>query len=96
MTQSSLKKDSDDFKTIILDALRADVSTVVFTKADGTERTMHCTLVESKIPTDKQPKSETQSSSTAGSAVRAFDVDKGEWRSFRFESVKSFNGVNYV
>ena len=94
MTQN-LTKGSDDFKNNILDALRADVATVVFTKADGSERTMLCTLVETKIPTDKQPKSETQTSSTAGSAVRAFDIEKGEWRSFRFESVKSFNGVNY-
>jgi hypothetical protein len=94
MTQN-LTKGSDDFKNNILDALRADVATVVFTKADGSERTMRCTLLESKIPTDKQPKSETQGSSTVGSAVRAFDVEKGEWRSFRFESVKSFNGVNY-
>ena len=92
-----LTKDNDDFKTNILDALRSDIATVVFTKADGSERTMHCTLVESKIPSDKIPKSnEAQASSTVGSAVRAFDVDKGEWRSFRFDSVKSFNGVNYV
>lgn len=95
MTQS-LTKDNDDFKANILNALRADVSTVVFTKADGTERTMRCTLVESKIPKEKQPKSETQGSSTSGSAVRVFDVEKGEWRSFRFDAVKSFNGVNYV
>jgi len=94
MTQNL--KDSDDFKANILNALRADVSTVVFTKADGTERKMLCTLVESKIPADKRPKSETQSSSTVGSAVRVFDVDKGEWRSFRFDAVKSFNGVDYV
>jgi hypothetical protein len=94
MTQN-LTKGSDDFKTNILNALRADVATVVFIKADGSERTMLCTLVESKIPTDKQPKSETQASSTVGSAVRAFDIEKGEWRSFRFDAVKVFNGVNY-
>jgi hypothetical protein len=93
MTQNLQDKNEQDF---ILNALRTDVATVVFTKADGTERTMRCTLVESKIPTDKQPKSTTQGGSTVGSAVRVFDVEKSEWRSFRFDAVKSFNGVNYA
>ena len=83
----------------ILNQLRSDVNgtKVVFTKKDGTEREMLCTLIESKIPGDKQPKSEsTQTSSTVGQAVRVFDIDKGEWRSFRFDSIKSVNGVTYA
>ena len=68
---------------------------VLFIKKDGSQRTMLCTLSESKIPADKQPKSETQSS-TVGSAVRVFDLEKNEWRSFRWDSVKSVNGVTYA
>ena len=60
---------------------------VVFTKKDGTEREMFCTLSEGKIPTDKQPK-EGQSSETFGSALRVFDTQKEEWRSFRWDSIK--------
>jgi len=60
---------------------------VVFTKKDGTEREMFCTLSEGKIPTDKQPK-EGQSSETSGSALRVFDTQKEEWRSFRWDSIK--------
>jgi hypothetical protein len=80
----------------VLQNLRTNVEgvRVLFTKKDGTEREMRCTLVESAIPMDKQPKAET--SSTAGSAVRVFDLDKGEWRSFRWDSVKSINGVEYA
>lgn len=81
----------DILKENILEKLRTDEATVKFTKADGTERTMRCTLVESKIPADKRPKvSEAQTSSTVGSAVRVFDLDKGEWRSFRLMSVISY------
>ena len=81
----------DLLKENLLEKLRTDECTVKFTKADGTERTMRCTLVESKIPTDKRPKvSEAQTSSTVGSAVRVFDLDKGEWRSFRLMSVISY------
>lgn len=59
---------------------------VVFTKKDGTEREMHCTLAESRIATDKQPKGE--GSETSGSALRVFDTEKQEWRSFRWDSIK--------
>ena len=65
---------------------------VVFTKKDGTDREMFCTLSESRIPAEKQPKSQASDSTTAGqgndSAVRVFDVQKQEWRSFRWDSVK--------
>jgi hypothetical protein len=65
---------------------------VVFTKKDGMQRELFCTLDESRIPTDKQPKSQTSDSETAGqgneSAVRVFDTEKQEWRSFRWDSVK--------
>ena len=76
----------------ILNLLRTDQATITFTKADGSERKMVCTLVESKIPADKRPKSKEgeESSSIVGSAVRVFDLEKGEWRSFRFDSVISF------
>ena len=59
---------------------------ITFTKADGTERAMRCTLVESTIPTDKVPKGAGRKASP--SAQRVFDLDKGEWRSFKWEAVK--------
>ena len=61
---------------------------VVFTKKDGTDREMLCTLAENKIPTDKQPKEKEVASQTSGSAVRVFDTEKQEWRSFRWDSIK--------
>ena len=68
--------------------LQNGVVTVVFTKVDGTERTMRCTLSEKAIPLAKLPTTTIEeSSSTSGSAVRVFDTDKQEWRSFRWDSV---------
>lgn len=61
---------------------------VVFTKKDGTEREMSCTLVEERIPKEKLPKTTESTSQTAGSAVRVFDTQLQEWRSFRWDSVK--------
>lgn len=60
---------------------------ITFTKADGTERGMFCTLVESTIPTDKVPKGTGREPSTE--TQRVFDTEKQQWRSFRWESVKA-------
>jgi hypothetical protein len=83
-------KEFEDFKTWTLGVLHDDKVKnlcVTFTKADGTERAMQCTLVESRIPTDKIPKTEGSPTTSNGSAVRVFDTEKTEWRSFRWESV---------
>lgn len=85
MTQTNLEAIRED----VLQKLRTGEATVRFTKVDGSERTMRCTLAESSIPTDKRPK-EGSSSSTAGSALRVFDLDIGEWRSFRLESLITY------
>lgn len=70
---------------------------VSFTKKDGTQRDMMCTLVEARVPFDKRPKTnlaeqveneksedEKKDGSTAQSV---FDMEIGEWRSFRWDSI---------
>jgi len=64
-------------------------ATVTFTKVDGTERVMQCTLEESKLPPvvikeDAKPRKET----TSTKALRVFDLEKKEWRSFTIKNVK--------
>jgi hypothetical protein len=83
------EKEFEEFKTWTLGVLHDEnikYLCITFTKKDGSNRDMLCTLVESRIPTDKQPKTET-TSKDSGSAVRVFDTEKQEWRSFRWESV---------
>jgi len=84
-------KEFDEFKSWTYGLLRdpqLETLCVTFTKKDGTERKMRCTLAESKIPTDKLPKTESEAGSqTTGPAVRVFDLDVQEWRSFRWDSV---------
>lgn len=81
-----------EFKTWLRGILQ-DVSTknlcVTFTKKDGTERDLYCTLSENRIPFDKQAKeSGSITRSFSDEAIRVFDTEKQEWRSFRWESVK--------
>ena len=57
---------------------------ITFTKKDGTERVMNCTLLEDYLP-------ETVGSgrTTNSDAVAVFDVDADGWRSFRWDSIKA-------
>lgn len=73
----------------LVDRLKQSVVNVVFTKADGSERTMNCTLKLENIPEDQHPKSVVKSESDQ---IRVFDTDIQEWRSFNFSSVKTVNG----
>lgn len=66
---------------------QGETITVTFTKKDGTERKMLCTRNMNAIPEDKQPKG--SGKAKAEHIIVAFDLEKGEWRSFSEESVKS-------
>jgi hypothetical protein len=66
--------------------LRDEKVTITFTKKDETERVMVCTLKEEKIPSEKSPKNTGKSESD--DAIAVFDLEKQDWRSFRFDSVK--------
>ncbi len=74
--------------------------TVTFTKADGTDREMLCTLNGTKIPIrvtnvivtapvdgivreSRKPKKAPDPHS-----IRVYDLEKQEWRSFRFDRLK--------
>lgn len=64
---------------------------IVFTKVDGTERKMLCTLSGATITeAEKIPKGVGVS---PNSTYRVFDLDKNEWRSFRWDSLKKYTVV---
>lgn len=64
-------------------------ATVKFTKMDGTDRVMHCTIAPHMIPEDKQPKGTLLTEVPQNmSVLRVFDLDVNDWRSFRVDSVK--------
>ena len=91
----------DTNKTIIRDWVKSLLQkgpiTVTFIKADGTLRDMKCTLDWILIPQDKQPgqgtvdgivKESKQRKEPDIHSLRVFDVDKQEWRSFRFDRLQ--------
>lgn len=63
-------------------------TTVTFTKKDGTERVMKCTLRPDLLPVQevsdgKEPRKQNDS------IMSVYDVDANGWRSFTIRSVKS-------
>lgn len=58
---------------------------ITFIKKDGTKREMKCTLNEKMIGIENAPKGSGRSKPTESLAV--FDIEKNEWRSFRWDSI---------
>lgn len=79
-----------NFRTWFKGLLKEATINVKFTKLDGDIREMRCTLNEDDIPKDKQPKG-TSTKSSPKDSIAVFDLDKQEWRSFRYDSIKEFD-----
>jgi hypothetical protein len=87
-------------KVIIRDWIRSLLQvtavTVEFVKADGTVRSMRCTLNPDKLPPAPAPvvpvdgiiKESKQRKAPDPESIRVFDLDKNEWRSFRFDRLQ--------
>lgn len=82
-------------KEELVEKLQTEVVSVTFTKADGTDRTMLCTKLISKIPqefhpkTDKVVKLDENGSVVETDLITVWDVEKTGWRSFNFKKIKA-------
>jgi hypothetical protein len=63
------------------------IVTVVFTKVDGTERTMNCTLLSEYLPVPQKQQLLTED--TQPDTLSVWDVDAKGWRAFKVSNVKS-------
>jgi hypothetical protein len=92
-------QEADDAnKAIIRDWIRSllqkDSITVIFTKSDGSDREMLCTLNPDHLPptptapVDGIVKESKQRKQPDEHSIRVFDLEKKEWRSFRFDRLK--------
>jgi WYL_2, Sm-like SH3 beta-barrel fold len=83
-------KDWDKFAVWIKGVLQNGPVTITFTKKDGTERVMKCTLEPSQLP-KVELKEDTKPRKESTTSMRVFDLEKNEWRSFTIKSVKRIN-----
>lgn len=78
--------DQKAFRDWIKSHLKYGPVTITFVKKDGTERTMLCTLKEDQVKYHEKKTERTKEINEEVCPV--FDIEKQEWRSFRFDSVK--------
>lgn len=77
----------------IITQLKMQTVNIEFTKKDGTRRKMNCTLMPEMLPDQIDIEEHAQSKAYNPDILAVFDVDKGDWRSFRWDSLLSVNGV---
>ena len=65
--------------------LKVAPRTVTFTKSNGEERIMFCTLQKNRIPAVDE-----NYNNLPGETVIAYDLENKAWRSFRVDSVINF------
>ena len=77
-------------RDLIINSLKNGIVNVKFTKVDGSEREMKCTLNEALIPvsntTDKTIE-ETRVKEPNINTISVWDIENEGWRSFRVASV---------
>ena len=77
-------------RDLLIKYLQKQAMRITFTKVNGDERIMDCTLQEHILPatkyTDRKQNEE---------VLPVFDINKGEWRSFRVDSVTNIELLEY-
>ena len=77
-------------REILIKNLQKRTMRITFTKVNGEERVMDCTLQEHMVPPtnpDNRKENET--------VLPVWDINKGEWRSFRLDSVTNIEVLEY-
>jgi len=80
----------------LLDDLRKYVIEVTFTKVNGENRALRCTLRPELLPATymNELAEETAFHKVNPNIIAAWDVVKGGWRSFRVDSVTYVQNIN--
>lgn len=79
----------------LIQLLQQHVLEITFTKINGEQRVMPCTLISHKLPArplteDLPQRDRSQSPGT----ISVFCTDQNQWRSFRFENLKSWRIIS--
>jgi len=87
-----------EYKNYIGSILTAGPTLVTFTKVDGTIREMNCTLRPDLLPVvevvEPEEGAEPKKERKVNPNVQvAFDLDKKEWRSFKYDTIISIESI---
>lgn len=77
-------------KANLIETLQNNIVTVTFTKVNGQERIIKCTLLPEHIPNAPTANGKTLIDES-NSVVAVWDLENNGWRAFRVEGVKSIS-----
>ena len=82
---NATNEERKQFRNWLKGVMQTEIVNLTFRKTDGTLRNMRCTLLPKFLPeaiVSDKPKRKVSEESLA-----VFDLEKNEWRSFRYDSV---------
>jgi hypothetical protein len=85
---------SDEDRAWLFSMLKVGQVSVTFTKTDGTERVMRCTLQKGIIPEREKKETITEDKEQSekpknNDLMFVWDLDKDAWRSFKLSTIKA-------
>lgn len=83
-------------KSKVLELLHTETVDLEFVKKDGSIRLMTATLKADILPVQVDLEETVQKKATNPDVVAVFDLINQGWRSFRWDSLKTVNGENFV
>lgn len=87
-------EDQEEFKSWLKGLLHERSVTITFTKVDGSERVMKCSLHPAFLPplveTEEDPNAPPKKERKVNpNVVAVFDIEKQDWRSIKYETIKN-------
>lgn len=79
------------FREWLTGVIRNERVNVCFTKADGSERWLHCSLHPELLPEREQQAVSESTRKRSEEALSVWDLEAQAWRSFRFDRIKQFS-----
>ena len=73
--------------------LKSGIARVNFTKVNGAQRSMLCTLLPGYIPAEEvvEPSEPTPGRARSSTTLSVWDIENDGWRSFRLSSINSID-----
>lgn len=84
---------NDTEKNVLKGLLKTNVIKVTFTKVNGEQREMDCTLHQSYLPESIE---NTNTKKQSDSSISVWDVNLDSWRSFRWDSIVEYSDLGSI
>jgi hypothetical protein len=84
---NATNEERNQFRNWLKGVMQTEIVNLTFRKTDGTLRNMKCTLLPKYLPETVAVVEDKPKRKMSEEALAVFDLEKNEWRSFRYDSV---------